>query len=124
MRLTKLAIGPSPCGVTTATAPEDQIRTEFLSIAEQEAHQRSVPVVAWPAVEKGKTEGFTVIHIVTNRAGQVQEASRVSSDNGDLDSEGMRAALRYRFSPLVIDRVPTQIEAPLVIPFKTTLSAP
>jgi len=110
--------------VKDPTTPSDRILTTFLSIKEQEAIQETVPPIDWPPVKGGKLTGFMVIHIVTDKTGQVREASRVSADNGDLFIPGMKAALNYKFKPLIIDGVPHQIEAPLVIAFTTALIGP
>ncbi len=78
--------------------------------------------VTWPTVREGKTDGYMIIHAVTDRSGQVREAWKHNSDNRGVEDFGAELALRYKFKPLVIDGVPQQMAMPLVIHFSTKLA--
>ncbi len=61
------------------------------------------------------------LHVVTDRTGHVREASPYESDNDALRTYGRELVLQYQFEPLLVDGTPVQMEAPLIIHFKTTL---
>jgi hypothetical protein len=117
---TQLAIG-------NPTPPADRILTTFVSTATEQSLLESRPKdVHWPELREGKLEGNMVIHAVTDRTGQVREASQFDSDNNSftLSSYGRDLALQYKFKPLMIDGVAQQMEMPLVLHFTTKIGTP
>jgi hypothetical protein len=72
-------------------------------------------LVSPDAAPEGPNERITV-YIRTDRTGRVREAYRDSSDQFGLQDAAVDRALALRFKPLVIDGVPQQMEAPLVLP--------
>ena len=103
----------------------DRILTKFVPTSTEEAMIESVPKdIAWPSVREGKTEGYMLIHAITDRTGQVREASEYSSDNPGVADLGREVALKYKFKPLVVDGVPQQMEMPLAIHFLTRIEDP
>jgi hypothetical protein len=61
------------------------------------------------------------IYIRTDRTGRVREAYRDSSDQYRLQDAAVARALRLQFKPLLVDGVPHQMEAPLVLPLQSTI---
>jgi len=106
--------------VAHPTSPSERIETRFVSMAANQALLDKAPVIEWPAIREGKTEGNMIVHIVTDRTGQVREAEKHNSDTPGLEDFGTQQALKYKFKPLVVDGVAVQMETPLVIHFKTT----
>ena len=97
--------------------------TAHLSTDTQQQAKWSKEVV-WPTVREGKLEGYMIVNATTDRTGQVRETSKHNSDNPGLESFGRELALKYKFKPLLINGVPSQMEMPLVLHFSTTLSDP
>jgi len=111
--------------VTHPTAPSERLLTTFVSTLKEESMVESRPTdVNWPTVREGKLDGYMIVHAITDRTGQVREASKHNSDNAELESYGRLVALKYKFKPLVVDGVPQQMEMPLVLHFSTTLGTP
>lgn len=110
--------------VTTPTPASERIGFAFISTQAEEARVESVKPFQWPAVREGKTEGFMIVHAVTDTTGQVRETSKHNSDNPGLEEAGRQAALGYKFKPMLVDGVPVQIEMPLVLHFSSRVEDP
>lgn len=111
--------------VSTPTLPEHRILTSFVSTAKEESLLEHAPEnVAWPAVRDGKTDGYMIVEALTDRTGQVREASKHNSDNPLLEDFGRRLALQYKFKPLLVDGVPQQMAMPLVLHFVAAQGKP
>jgi len=110
--------------VTHPTDPKDRIETSFVSMATNESLLENAPSIEWPAIREGKTEGNMIVHVITDRTGQVREAYRHNSDTPGLEDFGRQQALKYKFKPLMIDGIARQMETPLVLHFKTKIGDP
>lgn len=110
--------------VANVTPPADRISTQFISTAQEEALREHGDDSPWPPVRDGKTEGYMIIHAITDRTGQVREAYKHNSDNPGLEAAGVEKALHYKFKPLMIDGVPQQMEMPLVLHFSSHIADP
>ena len=64
-----------------------------------------------------------IVYIRTDRTGKVREAYRNSVGHGGLNDPAVVRALTLKFKPLVIDGIPRQMEASIVLPEETTLIA-
>lgn len=111
-------------GIEQPTPPEQRIETRFVSMATNQRLLEKAPAIDWPTVREGKTEGNMILHVLTDRTGQVREAYKHNSDNGGIDDFGREQALKYKFKPLIVDGVAKQMETPLVIHFSTHLTDP
>jgi hypothetical protein len=110
---------PKPTPVT------ERILTTFVSTLTEESMLESAPKdVVWPMPHEGKTEGYMIVHAITDRTGQVRETSKHNSDNPGLESFGREVALKYKFKPLIVDGTAQQMEMPLVLHFVTKLGDP
>jgi hypothetical protein len=107
--------------VTGVTSADQRISTMFVSTLREESLVEKAPVIEWPSVREGKTEGYMIVYARTDRTGQVRETAKHNSDQPGLESFGMEAALKYKFKPLVVDGVPQQMEMPLVLHFTSRL---
>jgi hypothetical protein len=113
---------PSVLAITAVTQTSARILTTFVPSSTADTMVQSAPHDPhWPAVREGRLEGNMVLHVVTDRAGRVKEASSYESDNEELRFYGRELALQYQFKPLLVDGAPIQMETPLIIHFKTTL---
>ena len=110
--------------ILDVTPLEQRTSTKFVSTLKEESLVEKAPEIKWPGLHEGKTEGYMIVYARTDRTGQVRETAKHNSDNPGLESFGMEQALNYKFKPLIIDGVPVQMEMPLVLRFKTTLSDP
>jgi hypothetical protein len=110
--------------VADSTPPAQQIHTEFVSMATNQSLFEIVPPIEWPAVHEGKTEGNMIVHVITDRTGQVREAYKHNSDNAGTEDFGTQQALRYKFKPLLVNGVAVQMETPLVLHFSTKIGDP
>jgi hypothetical protein len=108
--------------ITNPTPPADRIETAFISTKEEEALQQITVSEPWPTVGDGKTEGYMIIHVQTDRTGQVREAYKHNSDNSGLEAAGVQRALKYKFKPLLQNGVSLQMETPLVLHFTSTIA--
>lgn len=106
------------------TPPDQRIETKFVSMATNESMIAQAPAIDWAPVHEGRTEGNMIVHVITDRTGQVREAYRHNSDNPGTEDFGVQQALRYKFKPLLVDGVPVQMETPLVLHFKTQIGDP
>jgi hypothetical protein len=106
------------------TPTEQQIATSFVSMATNVALIEKAPAIEWPTVREGKTDGYMIIHVLTDRTGQVREAYRHNSDNPGLEDFGREQALKFKFKPLLINGVAQQMETPLVLHFTSHIADP
>ena len=127
-RLTKLEeLRNSPddlFAIAAPTPPDQQIKTVFVSTQKEESLLENAPVIDWPTVHEGKTDGYMIVYARTDRTGQVRESSKHNSDNPGMESFGMEQALRYKFKPLLVNGVAVQMEMPLVLHFTTKIADP
>lgn len=110
--------------IQTPTPPDQQIRTAFVSTHTEEGLLENAPVIDWPTVREGKTEGYMIVYARTDRTGRVRESAKHNSDQPGLEDFGMQQALRYKFKPLLVDGVAVQMEMPLVLHFVSKLADP
>lgn len=106
------------------TPADQQIETRFVSIAASQAMLVDLPKIDWPSVHEGKTDGYMLVHVVTDRTGQVRESEKHNSDNPGLEAFGRSQALRFRFKPLIVDGHTVQMETPLVLHFTSHVEHP
>lgn len=127
-KLTKLEPLQSPgedlFAVVNPTPPDRQIETQFVSMATNVSLLEKAPVIEWPPIHEGKTEGNMIAHVITDRTGQVREAYKHNSDTPGVEAFGVQQALKYKFKPLLINGVPVQMETPLVLHFSTKIGGP
>ena len=103
--------------------PEDQrITTEFVSTGRAESLLEKAPVIKWPPVREGRTDGYMIVYARTDRTGQVRETAKHNSDQPGLESFGIEQALLFKFKPLVVDGLAQQMEMPLVLHFSSRLA--
>jgi hypothetical protein len=112
--------------VANPTPPSGRILTTIVSTATEESLLESAPKdVHWPPVREGRLDGYLIVHAITDRTGQVREASPYNSDdNLELAPFVQQIALQYKFKPLLVDGAPQQMEMPIVLHFTTTLGDP
>jgi hypothetical protein len=110
--------------VTQITPLDQRISFTFISTKAEEARQESAKPFDWPMVREGKTEGYMIVHALTDVTGQVRETSKYNSDNPGLEEAGRQAALGYKFKPMLVDAVPAEIEMPLVLHFTSKVADP
>jgi hypothetical protein len=110
--------------VATDTPAEQRIATEFVSTLKEESMVESAPMIAWPPVREGKTDGYMIVYARTDRTGQVRETRHFNSDNAGLEDFGTEQALKYKFKPLVVSDVARQMETPLVLHFSSRVDNP
>jgi hypothetical protein len=124
-RLTKLEpaakIDQEKFKITHASNPDERILTMPVSTLQEESMLESAPQMDWPVAAHGVTEGYLIVHAVTDRTGQVRSAWRVSADNSWMEPYAMTQALKYKFKPLLVDGAPVQMEMPLVMHFKSAI---
>jgi hypothetical protein len=114
---------PGLLAITDKTPSSARILTRSVSSPTADTMLQSTPQdIHWPSVREGKLEGNMALHVVTDRSRHVREASPYESNNDALRAYGRELVLRYQFKPLLVDGAPVQMEAPLIIQFKTTLS--
>ncbi len=107
------------------TTPLDQrISTVYVSTATEESILERAPVLEWPSVREGKTDGYMIVYARTDRTGQVRETAKHNSDQPGLEDYGIQAALKYKFKPFIQGGVPLQMEMPLVLHFTSRIEDP
>lgn len=110
--------------VDQVTPPDQRIETVFVSTLKEESLIEKAPVIEWPTVREGKTDGYMIVYARTDRSGQARETAKHNSDQPGLESFGMEQALRYKFKPLLVNGVAEQMEMPLVLHFSSRLADP
>ncbi|CAN5669163.1 hypothetical protein BH10ACI4_BH10ACI4_34870 [soil metagenome] len=110
--------------IAVATPADQRIATSFVSTLKEESLVEKAPVIEWPAVREGKTEGYMIVYARTDRTGQVRETAKHNSDQPGLEQFGMEQALRYKFNPLIVDGAAQQMEMPLVLHFISKIGDP
>jgi hypothetical protein len=127
-RLSKLEawkqVDESLLTVEHPTPTDQRIETSFVSMATNQALIEKAPAIDWPTIREGKTEGNMIIHVLTDRKGQVREAYEHSSDSGGVADFGRDQAMNYKFKPLMVNGVAEQMETPLVLHFSTHIADP
>ncbi|WP_263350836.1 hypothetical protein [Acidicapsa acidisoli] len=98
------------------TPPEKQIRTMLVprNTAESLLDIASGKTLL-PVSQRASSETPTTVYIRTDRRGQVREAYSDSSDHFGLQDAAVFRALTLRFKPLMVNGIPQQMEAPLVL---------
>jgi hypothetical protein len=115
---------PAFFAITHATPPSQQIATAFVSTIKEESLLEKAPVIEWPTVREGKTDGYMIVYARTDRTGQVRETAKHNSDQPGLESFGMEQAVKYKFKPMLVDGTPVQMEMPLVLHFISKIADP
>jgi hypothetical protein len=110
--------------IEAPTPAHQQIATAFVSTQEEESLVENAPMIDWPTVHEGKTEGYMIVYARTDRTGQVRETAKHNSDQPGLEDFGIEQALRYKFKPLVVNGVAVQMEMPLVLHFTSKIADP
>lgn len=110
--------------VLNPTPVTQQIQTVFVSMVTNQSLLEDMPAIDWPPVHEGKTEGNMIVHVITDRTGQVREAYKHNSDNAGTEVFGTQQALRYKFKPLLVNGIAVQMETPLVLHFSTKIADP
>jgi hypothetical protein len=110
--------------IAAETPPGDRIATDFVSTLKEESMVEQAPVIEWPPVREGKTEGYMIVYARTDKTGQVRETAKHNSDQPGLESFGTEQALKYKFKPLIVNGVAEQMEMPLVLHFASHLDNP
>jgi hypothetical protein len=114
---------PALLAITDKTPLSERILTRSVSSSTADSMLQVTPQdIHWPSVREGRLEGNMALHVVTDRNGHVREASPYESDNDALRAYARELVLQYQFKPLLVDGASVQMEAPLIIQFKTTLS--
>jgi hypothetical protein len=98
------------------TPPEKQIQTTLVprSTAESLLDVASGKTLL-PVSQRASSETPTTVYIRTDRRGQVREAYSDSPDHSGLQDAAAVHALTLRFKPLMVNGIPQQMEAPLVL---------
>ena len=106
------------------TPQERQIRTALVSEDTAEAMLEFPELQPWFAQGSGNAETQTgarlTVYIRTDRTGRVREAYRDTSDQFGLQDAAVARALTLHFIPLIVDGAPRQMEAPILLPSRTT----
>jgi len=111
--------------VDDVTPPDERVSTAFVSTQTGEGLAERAPVIPWPPVREGETEGSLILYVRTDRRGQVREAQRYNADQAPaLAVTALEQAVNYKFKPLVVNGVAQQMEMPLVIRFSTRIVDP
>jgi hypothetical protein len=111
--------------VDDVTPPDQKVSTAFVSTQTAEGLAERAPVIQWPPVREGNTEGSLTLYARTDRTGQVREVMRYDADRQPaLAVTALEQAVNYKFKPLVVNGVAEQMEMPLVIRFSTKIADP
>lgn len=103
--------------VSSATSPNDEIRTVFLSRKDIGDRVAKVPDYEW-SPRDGALEGYMIVYVRTDRTGQIRESYWDSSDNYGLQDAGVELALKSSLNPMLVNGAAVQMEGPLVLHFK------
>ena len=116
------------------TLPEKRIETALVPVASAEAMLEAESAQKWngflmrpagrriagmSAKTSEGTESASAIYVRTDRTGKVREAYPDSADIYGLQKAAVSMALTLKFKPLVVNGVPRQMEAPLMLPSNT-----
>lgn len=105
--------GATPAAKPAKTQTGPQPRRIDLPVPTQ---QQATPEGGGSSREAQRAVLRAVIYVRTDRTGRVREAYRDNLDTYGLEDDAVARALRYKFSPLIVNGVPQQMEAPLVMP--------
>jgi hypothetical protein len=72
------------------TAPEQRLRSLFVSQATIERAAEGQPALAWPPVQNGKTTGLLRMYVSVDRQGHGREAYPLNSDNAGQTMQDCR----------------------------------
>jgi outer membrane biosynthesis protein TonB len=126
-RVTELAelAGPDEKQFTIETATPAAERMKTSQVAEDSARLLALntPLIVWPAVREGKTEGVMSLYISNDRSGQVREVWPLASNNPGLNEAAREQVLRWRYKPYT-NGGPSQMEAVLTFAFTTHIENP
>jgi len=103
--------------VTKPTPIKDQIRTVFLPRQKLTELFEPIPDYEWPPVKIGKSDGYMIVYVRTDREGKIRESYWDNSDNYGLQDAGVQYALGAQLKPTAIDGGSVQVEGPLVLHF-------
>jgi hypothetical protein len=99
------------------TAETTQLRSIPVSEEVLRSMSLATPDIVWPSIKMGKASGVLSMYVSVDRAGQVQEAWPLNSDNADLEGPAREQVRKWRFKPAAISGVPVQIESVLTFAF-------
>jgi len=103
--------------------PFASFATKFSASFAPPANEQQVALTSDMGEERisSQSNAPATIYIRTDRTGRVREAYRDSSDQYRMQDAAVAQAFTLKFKPLLIDGVPHQMEAPLVLPIPTTM---
>jgi hypothetical protein len=105
------------------TPQKQQILTAFVSTATAQSLLGVDEGQAWLAANGGSGSP-AALYVRTDRTGRVREAYRDPSDQLGQQDAALARALTLRFKPLLVNGVPYQMEAPLILPANGASSEP
>jgi hypothetical protein len=115
---------PSFFKIDAESPAGESISTAFIPTAQEEGLLEKAPQLEWPSVREGRTDGYMIVFVRTDKTGQVREAAEYSSHNPAVEKFGMEHALDYKFKPLIIDGKAVQFETPLVLHYTSRIENP
>jgi len=107
------------------TPLEKQIQTALVSGNAAQSMLEFAETQSWlqPSRHAAETQtgGQMPVYIRTDRTGRVREAYRDTTDQFGLQDAAVARALTLRFKPLIVNGAPRQMEAPILLPSRTTI---
>ena len=108
-----LEVAPSTAPTAFSAAYSPQSKPQRISLVTSPTDATTTSHASEPAT----------IYIRTDRTGRVREAYCDSSEHDPAqDAAAIARALTLKFKPLLVDGVPHQIEAPLLLPLRITIN--
>ena len=107
------------------TPASKQIQTILVSRADAQSQLELSAAQSWNQANfspADKQAGAPMtVYIRTDRKGRVREAYRDNADQFGLQNAALAHALLLQFKPLIVNGVPRQMEAPLVLPSRSAV---
>lgn len=110
--------------IQVQTPKEAQIGTVALNQTELAQQALQKLEIIWPQVLDGKTTGETSYFVSIDKKGQVREVLPLSVAIERADDSARRQIMRWKFKPVLRNRVPMQVESVVNFDFNTRAYGP
>jgi outer membrane biosynthesis protein TonB len=109
--------------IDAVTPSAEQMKTIQVTEETTRALALNTPLIVWPTVREGKTEGVMSVYVSVDRTGHVREVWPLVSNNPELNGAAREQLLHWQYKPYN-NGGPSQMEAVLTFAFSTRIENP
>jgi hypothetical protein len=115
----------NPALFTPLSTNDNRFRSITVSTLQLEKMVASIPLIAWPLVRSGHTEGNVSIYLSIDTNGNIREDWPLTGENGEIHDFLRDQAVQWKLKPAVDSSgTPVQVEGSISYHFQTRIGKP